>query len=737
MKKILLFVFISMMSVSALAQIVPTAEDTMRYENLLMLSLEELMNIEVSTASKNNEKLGDAPAIFSIITQNDIQSYGANNILDLLDRVTSVYSMGSALLPDNVVSIRGDATTHYNNHVLVLINGRPFRDNIGGGIRMALYLMYPLARITRIEIIRGPGSVLYGTGAYTGVINIITKEADKQNSTVSASVGGFGRSQISAVTGKKFGHFAISGGVNALQEKGWDFTASDNGYFGSSPRVTRTIKMLQEGIGADLNMKYKDLTASAYYGNSKQRAMYFPQSWSSYTSITKNGDTSQVYKDYNAINEVFFGDLGYRKDITKNWNLAVNGTFNRTKLTEASEDANDDIAVSTSTDWIGEFTNTFKLGTKGNLLVGGLANGISGEQTFPISLKKDKTTAAPYQAVGFGSFNIYNDHLGKNPDAPYIIEPYEEVWYSGYVQADYKVLPELKLVAGGQVNKVPKIKADFVPRLGAIYNFSDEIGTKILYGEAFRVGSSSERFIKVDFVFGDKNLKPEKIRTTEIMLFFKDKNNKFNSSLTYFHSDQNNLINRSAQAAIDAHLPTSELIINTGKRISQGLEFDFVYNLNRYFNMQGSFTAMSSLDKVNAKTAAHTDTIYEVSDYQATPQSMAKAGITYNGNGIMVGIFDSFFQGTLRTNQYGTALMPRLNPAIQSFHWLSAQVQLDLYRILNGKALEGLQLGVYGKNLLNEKVMMADPQFGINSMPARGGRQIMFSISYTFDRMGQ
>lgn len=732
MKKTLLILFFLGFWVFAHAQNNSSPSDSVQYNNLMMMSLEELMNIEITTASKTSEKLEDAPAVVSVITQNDIQNYGANNLLDLLDRVTSIYTLGSALLPDNMVSIRGDATTHYNNRVLVLINGRPFRDNIGGGIRMALHLMFPISRVARLEIIRGPGSVLYGTGAYTGVINIITKEADKQQESVSIQGGGFGRTQASVAAGHKMENgLRISGGVNALKETGWDFEATDNGLFGSFPRTKRSIKMLQEGVGCDLNVGYKGFTANAFYGNSKQRAMYFPQAWSAYNKIS-NGDTTFVYKDYNAINSVFFADLGYNASITDKWDIAVNTTLNDTRLTEASEGANDNIAKSFSTDWIAEITNSIKLGTKGTLLIGGLANGISGKQTFPISTKKAKTAASPFEATGFGSFNIYNDNLGKNPDAPYIIEPYSEIWYSGYFQADYKVLPKLKLVAGAQLNKVPHIDADVVPRLGAIYNFNEEVGAKLLYGEAFRVGSSSERFVKVDFVLGSENLKPEKMKTTELMLFFKDSNGKFNSTLTYFHSNQSNLINRSAQAARDNKIPANELVINTGERLSQGLEFDFTYNISKEVSMQGSLTVMNSRDKVKSRTAANRDTVYEVSNYQATPQSMAKVGINYNHpNGVSFGIFDSFFDGAMRTNQFGNQLVTMINPEIKAFHWLSMQVQANVGRLLKTKSMEGLQLGIFGKNMLDQKVMVADPQFGVNAIPGRGGRQVVFTLNYT------
>ena len=76
----------------------------------------------------------------------------------------------------NVPAVRGDLPTHTNNHTLLLINGRPVRESNSGGWNFPVYMAYPIDMIERIEFVRGPGSVLYGTNAYTGVINVITKE---------------------------------------------------------------------------------------------------------------------------------------------------------------------------------------------------------------------------------------------------------------------------------------------------------------------------------------------------------------------------------------------------------------------------------------------------------------------------------------------------------------------------------------------------------------------------------
>jgi outer membrane receptor for ferrienterochelin and colicins len=146
--------------------------------------LEELLSYEIEdiavwVASKRKEKLSQAPGIVSVITTKDIQSYGANNLQDLLSRLPNVYVWGSGLARDNVVSIRGQVQTHLDNHVLILLNGRPIRGGTSSGVQLDIYRNFPLESIERIEMVRGPGSVLYGTNAFSGVINIVSKDPQK------------------------------------------------------------------------------------------------------------------------------------------------------------------------------------------------------------------------------------------------------------------------------------------------------------------------------------------------------------------------------------------------------------------------------------------------------------------------------------------------------------------------------------------------------------------------------
>jgi len=74
-----------------------------------------------------------------------------------------------------MAGVRGDIQSQLSNHILVLLNGRPVRESLLGGLNFPFFSAFPVEMIERKELVRGPGSVLYGTNAYSGIVNVITR----------------------------------------------------------------------------------------------------------------------------------------------------------------------------------------------------------------------------------------------------------------------------------------------------------------------------------------------------------------------------------------------------------------------------------------------------------------------------------------------------------------------------------------------------------------------------------
>jgi outer membrane receptor for ferrienterochelin and colicins len=730
-------------------------ENRILLDTLEILSLEELMNIPVVTASKTRENLQDAPAIVSVVTDREIENYGANNLLDVLDRVCSIYNLGSALLPNNVISVRGDQTTHYNQHVLVLIDGRPIRESLAGGIRMAFNTVFPVSRIARVEIIRGPGSVLYGTGAYTGVINVITKVGGRQQVSGQIMVGSFGRKQANLQGGKSLGALSLAAGINGVDETGWDFTAYDGGGFSTPPNYQqRTIQMSNKGLGANFSAEYKGFHLTTYYGSSRQRAMYFPQQWSGTTLISGKDTTKNFPYNYVSGHQMAFADLGYKKDITPGWSLGINLTLNNIWLEEIAEGGIDDIARAKSNDQLLELTNYFKIGNTLHVVLGGLANRQTGRQDFPISTVVPVTNENPLGLGGFGTYNLFNFNNGENPNPFAIIKPYNETWYSAYLQADFTpfkssalyALSKLKFVAGGQLNNVPDIDLSIVPQVGVVAPLSEEWNIKLLYGMAFRAATANERFIKVNFVYGTENIQPETIRTIEASLGYKSKSNQFSGTFTFFNSLQKNLIGRTNDLLPNNKKQT--FYRNLGEHFSQGVEIDYTILLSHKFSVSGSQSVLFNEDRLEEPefielpgqtNVKDQDKLYNRgkiinytrTNFQGLPQFMFKIGASYQiTKGLNASVFQGYYQGAdVATVGATGSVLPSLNPLIKDFNLLSAQVRLNVGQLFQ-ISFDNLVFSIYGTNLLDAQVQMADPQQLVNSLPARAGRAVYFNLSY-------
>jgi iron complex outermembrane recepter protein len=191
-------------------------------EDLTELSIEDLMNIEVTTVARKSERLGEAAAAVFVITSEDIQRSGATTIPDLLRMVPGLQV---ARIDANkwAVSARG-FNGRIANKLLVLMDGRsvysPFYSGVFWDVQDTL-----LEEIDRIEVIRGPGAALWGANAVNGVINIITKHSrDSQKMLVTTGVG---TEELNLGAARYGGHFG-SGGYYRAYVKGFERDSAAN-----------------------------------------------------------------------------------------------------------------------------------------------------------------------------------------------------------------------------------------------------------------------------------------------------------------------------------------------------------------------------------------------------------------------------------------------------------------------------------------------------------------------------
>lgn len=153
--------------------------DVVSLDKLMDMSLEELMAIKItSVATGLSQTVAQAPASTTVITIDDIKAMGARNLEEVLKTVPGMHISASEYRFAPLYDVRGVHSSN-NYEILVMVDGIPIKSMIDGmrGSRGESWIPPPIQQIQRVEVIRGPGSALYGADAVSGVVNIITKTA--------------------------------------------------------------------------------------------------------------------------------------------------------------------------------------------------------------------------------------------------------------------------------------------------------------------------------------------------------------------------------------------------------------------------------------------------------------------------------------------------------------------------------------------------------------------------------
>ncbi|HEX4940121.1 MAG TPA: TonB-dependent receptor plug domain-containing protein, partial [Candidatus Kapabacteria bacterium] len=196
---------------------------------LLEYTLTELLSLHVETASRSIEALDRAPATVYVITADDIRTYGYRNLADALENVPGVMGINKSFFLD------GGQRGLFGNfsQTLLLINGREFQ----GLATQEAFISDQFAtdNIRQIEVMNSPGSVLYGANAYSGVINILTRDADsdftgQQFRITQGSENTQALSLVSA-TRTSLGRFSVY--LRQYRSDNWDFgeAVADRSHF--------------------------------------------------------------------------------------------------------------------------------------------------------------------------------------------------------------------------------------------------------------------------------------------------------------------------------------------------------------------------------------------------------------------------------------------------------------------------------------------------------------------------
>jgi outer membrane receptor protein involved in Fe transport len=507
-------------------------------EDVFALDLEALMNVNVTTASKSSETLADAPGAISVLTRDELRRFGGMTLREVLERVPGLTGATSYFTDRSLVAARGDLTKAHGGHMLILINGRPTREILEGGLVSDLLESFPINILERIEVIKGPGSVLYGSNAFSAVVNLIIAKADSSGAVFTGSAGRAGALATSALATVKCRDLNIVATIQFHARPDWAtpyrYPSSLGDPFANNakPVASATIR---------------DRAPSAYVGADYKGFSFISSltQWESANFVRGEVGSSRWRRE--------FADLGYTGKAARNWDMSVNATYSRNTFDATGsaqiERASDELVL--------EWTNFVSPTSRDRVTFGGLYNHIQGHEIY----------------------------LGVTPSIT--ISEGSRPGGAVYAQLDHRLSDTLKVIGGFQANKIGALELDVVPRAGVIWIPSQHVGIKALYGQAFRAPSINETRLNHPGLAGNPDLIPEEVETFDLGLTYHD--DRVQAGVNFFRSRLTNSIS----------VDTSEArwkYVNRGGTTFQGLEFEGKYYFKKEFFLLGSVLYQTNKD---------------------------------------------------------------------------------------------------------------------------------------------
>jgi outer membrane receptor for ferrienterochelin and colicin len=521
-------------------------------------SLEQLGKIEVYSASMHLQPSGDAPSSVTVVTANEIKEHGYRTLADILRTVRSFYVTYDRNYSS--LGIRGFARPgDYNTRILLLVDDHRLNDNIYDEAMIGTEFPVDIDMIRRIEIVRGPASSLYGSNALFAVINIITKQAQDLNGLeLSAEAGSFNTYKGTISYGRKMqqfeflvsGSFYGSRGHNQLFFPEFNLADTNNG-------IARHADDDQLA-SALVTVSSHGLVLQGVYGT---REKGIPTG--AYGSIFNNPGTrttdSHGYLDLR-YNHIFANSLALLVR-TFGDRYTYQGTYLYPSPDRSQISPNIDYADGK---WWGTEVQVAKAVLNRHYITAG------GE--FRKNIRQDQS------------------NYDLNPSSTILNDKRDSFAGALYLQDELVLAKTLTVNAGFRYDYYSSVKASTNPRIGLIYHPSNRGALKLVYGQAFRIPNVYEKYYWYPPNLPNPDLKPETIRSTELV-WEHSLSNRLWWSATAFHETLADLISQE-NAGEDLFM-----FRNLHRAESDGLELELRGSLSHGLSGVASYSFQETKDR--------------------------------------------------------------------------------------------------------------------------------------------
>jgi outer membrane receptor protein involved in Fe transport len=281
---------------------------------LLDTPFEDLLDVTIESATKHPQRIRDIPASVTIITREEIARYGYATFEELLRNVPGLFMLDNT--GERFVGSRGNV----GGGIQFLVNGVPQHQSEQKSLPMPeiAYLNIPVESVDRVEVIRGPMSVVYGNNAFHGVVNVVTNAIDRHGSRVSAGLGNRDSGRLFLRAGKSFDDGFIVLNAGAYRTDGLEGEYAD---MMDANQLAAMLPGMHSGLDGYVDQQDYSLQLSAAWGDWNTDLRYTENHYGFYilTPGFDDGNRARV--------STWHAALGWERAIAEDLGLRVNAVF--------------------------------------------------------------------------------------------------------------------------------------------------------------------------------------------------------------------------------------------------------------------------------------------------------------------------------------------------------------------------------------------------------------------------
>jgi iron complex outermembrane receptor protein len=554
--------------VLTLSSLKAMAED----DSYLSMDIEQLLQVPVTGSTLHDESIITVPAAVSIFTHDQIENLGIDYLYELLNLSPGFqFDRGADSGVNYTFSSRGRRNSSQAREVLVVIDGVNMTNPRTGSADVTLPLI-PLDQIERVEIIRGPGSAIYGSSAFSGVINIVTR---KGKNSVKLDVGTDNRRSISVMLAKPLGEWTTNFYGRAYADTGQGYWVQDTftkaPLYTTDPRKTFDVDFSVAKGETKIRIGYHRLSTDDFFVIENTLNNFVDTSASlKQFSVEQglhiwNGVNSKVQFNYLKVDQhssvpvIGAGVLAARSTPSSNEPLLTKGFL-----------AGDGYNIN--------FTNNWNVSESATGLIGMELKQESENEAYVknnYDLGQLMQNQVPINY--YGNFS-HSTPLGSE-------DTYRSVGIYGQYQHDLS--EATNLTAGLRYDEHNNFGSRSSPRLGLVHLLSSTQTVKLLYGEAFRAPSLAEMGIINNPLFvGNPNLDYEGVKTLDLLWIGTWENVIVSAGA--FKNDY-------TDAIVAGFTGTSRTFVNGGDESSDGYMLGAKYFLTPDWTLRTVYTKFTSL----------------------------------------------------------------------------------------------------------------------------------------------